>query len=87
MDYTNYAVVEANINNLVEAEKDVYVVKNEFVIEAGQVTYQDGNRNKEAYIVEAGWVILTDAETEIIDDFENRFETSPETIEAIKAVL
>ena len=87
MDYTNYAVVEANINNLVEAEKDVYVVKNEFVIEAGQVTYQDGNTNKEAYIVEAGWVILTDAETEIIDDFENRFETSPETIEAIKAVL
>ena len=87
MDYTNYAVVEANINNIVEAEKDVYVVKNEFQIEAGQVTYQDNKKNKEPYNVEKGWVILTFEETEIIDDFETRFETSPETIDAIKAVL
>ena len=87
MDYTNYEIVEANISNLTEAKSDVYVVNSEFAIEAGQVTYQDGKKNEEDYIVEKGWVIFTGPETEIIDDFENRFENEPETIEAIKAVL
>ena len=87
MDYTNYEVIEQNRTSLQEVAKDVYLVIADFNLSIGQVTYSDGSRNDALYTVEKGWVILDEPETEIIDDFETRFESSPEILAVIRAAL
>ena len=87
MDYTNYEAIEQNRTSLQEVAKDVYLVIADFNLSIGQVTYSDGNKNDALYTVEKGWVILDEPETEIIDDFETRFESSPEILAVIRAAL
>ena len=87
MDYTNYEAIEQNRTSLQEVAKDVYLVIADFNLSIGQVTYPDGNKNDALYTVEKGWVILDEPETEIIDDFETRFELFPEILAVIRAAL
>ncbi len=85
-DSTTINVIEENLSNLNEVVKDVYLVKKEFILPAS--TEINGEEYGEGYIVEEGWVILADAETEIIDDYEYRFEEAyPEIVAAIKEAL
>lgn len=84
-DYTTINVVTENLNSLNEVEENVYVVEKEFVLPAN--TEINGKPSGEEYTVEVGWVILADEETEIIDDYETRFEVYPETVKAIQEAL